>query len=311
VTLPNFLVIGAGRSGTTSLHHYLKAHPDIYVPAVKSPSHFYCCGRTPAHDADHPDYFVPDPADYEALFDGVRGETAIGEVSPAYLASVHAAPRIAERVPGARLIALLRHPVDRAFARFVGRCRDGLEPRTDFGEVVRDELKAPLIRDEAAGTYLAAGFVSHFLVSYFERFARDRMRIHLFEDFQRDPAAVMRNLYAFLDVDPAFAPDVSRRHNQSGGVIHNRLLRRVWVRSATLRTRLRPHLPEAMRDRLFRVVARTLDPVRLDPQLRADLIALYRDDIVRLSGLLDRDLSHWLAPEPRHSAVPLTAHPAR
>ena len=301
MTLPNFLVIGAGRSGTTSLHHYLKAHPDVFLPAVKSPSHFYCRGAAPANGGDrhHADSFVADPADYEALFDGVRGHTAIGEVSPAYLATIHAAPRIADRVPDVKLVALLRHPVDRTFARFVGRRRDGLEHRTGFADVVRDDLKAPLVRDEAAGTYLPAGFVSHFLATYLDRFSRDRIRIDLFEDFQRDPAGVMRNIYAFLGVDPAFAPDVSRRHNQSGGVIRNQALRRAWVQSAMLRARLRPYLPEAMRDRMLRLATRNLDPVRLEPTIRAELTELYRDDIVRLSVLLNRDLSHWLSPEPR------------
>lgn len=309
MTLPNFLVIGAGRSGTTSLHHYLKEHPDVYLPAVKSASHFFCHGRPPAQDPYvhyvTRNYFVPDPADYEALFDGVREETAIGEVSPVYLATVHAAPRIAERLSAVRLVALLRHPVDRAFARFVARCRDGLERRSDFADVVRDEREEPLIRDEAAGTYLASGFVSHFLASYLERFARERIRIHLFEDFQRDPAGVVRDLFAFLNVDPSFVPDLSRRHNQSGGMVRSRLLRRAWVRSALLRARLRPYLPGAMRDQVFGLVTRNLAPICLDPTLRAELTELYREDIERLSVLLDRDLSHWLAPAaPRDASLP-------
>jgi len=303
MTLPNFLVIGAGRSGTTSLHHYLKAHPDVYLPVVKSPSHFFCCDRPPPGDplVHHVtrNYFVPDPAAYEALFDDVKGQRAIGEVSPVYLATVHAAPRIAARLPGVRLIAILRHPVDRAFARFVGRCRDGLERRADFAEVVRDERREPLIRDEAFDTYLASGFVSHFLESYLARFSRDRIRIHLFEDFRRDTAGVMADLFAFLAVDPSFAPDTDRQHNRSGGVIANGLLRDLWTRSALLRARLRPFVPQAARDLVFTAVTRRLVPVRLDPTMRAELTALYRDEIERLQTLLDRDLSHWLTPDPR------------
>lgn len=298
MTLPNFLVIGAGRAGTTSLHHYLGQHPDVYLPAVKSPGHFVWCER-PAIDDPHVralvrTYAVPDARDYEALFDGVRGERAVGEVSPVYLATTRAAPRIASRLPGVRLVAILRHPVDRAYARFVGRLRDGFERRADFAEVVRDERRAPLVRDVAFGTYLASGVCHHVLASYFDRVPRERIRIHLFEDFARDPAAVMADLFRFLDVDPGFVPRTGRRHNASGGVIRNPALRLVWTRSARLRAALRLHLPEAARDAVFRAFTAGLVMPPLDPSLRAELTELFRDDIERLQALLDRDLSHWL-----------------
>jgi hypothetical protein len=77
-------------------------------------------------------------------------------------------------------------------------------------------------------------------------------------------------------------------------VVRNPLLRRAWVGSASLRERVRPCVPAAVRDRLFRLVTRNLDPVRLDPGLRAELTELYREDIERLSVMLNRDLSHWL-----------------
>jgi hypothetical protein len=82
--------------------------------------------------------------------------------------------------------------------------------------------------------------------------------------------------------------------SQSGGVVRNPLLRRAWVGSASLRERVRPYVPSAMRDRIFRLVTRHLHPVRLDPALRAELTELYRGDIERLSALVNRDLSHWL-----------------
>jgi hypothetical protein len=295
---PNFLVIGAGRSGTTSLHHYLHAHPDIFLPEVKSPSYFYCRDLPPDPDPRirhvTANYFVPDPAAYRALFDNVRHETAIGEVSPAYLATVHAAPRIAAELPNVRLVAIFRHPVDRAFARYVGRLRDGLEARTSFADVVADERRHPLVRNISAGTYLAAGAVSHVLRTYLDHFPRERLRAYLFEDLVADPAGVVRDLYAFLGVDDSFVPDTGRRHNASGGTIANPLLRAAWTGTALLRARARRYVPIALRDRAFGLVTRDLAPVTFDPGLRAELTTLYRDDITALAALIGRDLSNWL-----------------
>lgn len=298
--LPNFLVIGAGRAGTTSLHHYLRQHPDVFLPEVKSPSHFFCRGRPEPEDpylrTVTRNYFVPDPGDYEALFDGVRAERAVGEVSPVYLASVHVAARIAERLAAPRLIAILRHPVDRVYARFVGRVRDGLERRDGFAAVVAEERRHPLVQEDAFGTYLAAGCCSHFLQTYFDRFPRDHIRIHLFEDFQRDTAAVVRDLFGFLGVDTGFVPDLGRRHNVSGGRIASRPLRLAWTKSALVRARLRKYLPVEVRDRAFALVTRRLVDEPLDPALRWELTELYRDDIDRLQQLIGRDLSSWLEP---------------
>jgi hypothetical protein len=298
LTLPNFLVIGAGRSGTTSLHHWLGQHPRVFLPAVKAPSHFYCCGREPILDpylrSTTRSHFVPDPAAYERLFDGAREETAIGEVSPVYLATTHAAPRIAARLPDVKLIAILRHPVERAWARFVGRVRDGLEPRASFAEVVRAETRAPLPRDDAFGTYVASGFVHHYLATYFQRFPRERIRIHLFEDLRRDAGAVVADVFAFLDVDTGFRPATSMRHNASGGFVRNRLLRALWTRTALTRAALRPYLPEPLRRAAFRAVTTRLDAPRLDPDLAAELASLFRDDTEKLQELIGRDLSAWM-----------------
>jgi hypothetical protein len=122
------------------------------------------------------------------------------------------------------------------------------------------------------------------------------VRIYLFEDFARAPLAIMRDLFQFLEVDPGFVPEMSWHYNRSGGVVSNGLLRRAWVGTAPLRARVRPFVPQTLRDSVFRLVTRDLTPVRLDPTLRAELTGLYRGDIERLAALIDRDLSHWLEP---------------
>ncbi len=304
MTLPNFLVIGAGRSGTTSLHHYLAQHPDVFVPAVKSPSYFYAIDEGSA-DGDRlattRSYFVRTLSQYEALFDPWTGERGVGEVSPAYLSSTRVAARIGELLGDVRRIAILRNPVERVHARFVARRRDGAEPASDVLEAIDRERRGPLDLDDTAGTYFAAGFVSHVLGTHMDAAGRDRVRCYLFEDLVLDPKAVVRDMFEFLDVDPEVEIDVSEVHNRSGGTIANPLGRALWTGSYRVRTWLRPHVPRSVRDRAFRVVTRTLLSMPLDPGVRRELVGLYRDEILALGQLVDRDLGHWCSePPPCH-----------
>ena len=117
--LPNFLIIGAAKGGTTSLYHYLNQHPQVYMSPMKEPRFF-------ALENEKLNFQNPDKAinktsvtslsEYYKLFDGVTNETAIGEASPLYMYSTKAVERIAHYVPTAKLIAILRNPVDRAYS---------------------------------------------------------------------------------------------------------------------------------------------------------------------------------------------------
>lgn len=297
MTLPNFFVIGAGRSGTTSLQHYLSQHPEIFMPPEKAPSYFFCRDLDRIEDPYlrwvTRNYFVPDPDDYEALFDGVTHEKVIGGTSPVYLADMRVAGRIARTLPRAKLIALIRHPVDRVQARFVARTRDGLERRS-LAEIIREELKIPLERQSAFGTYVASAACYRYLKTYFDNFPREQIRVHLFEDFADRPQNVLRDLFEFLDVDADFVPDTSTRHNKSGGVISHPLLRGVWTRTGLLRALIRPLVPARFRDAVFSRISRELAPVNMSHENRATLQSLFHHDIERLQELLERDLSMWL-----------------
>jgi hypothetical protein len=216
----------------------------------------------------------------------------IGEVSPVYLQSRRAPARIHDACPNAKLVAILREPADRAWTHYLGRRRDGLETRTDFRAVVEEELARPLPDEVAFGSYLGCSRYHHFLAGYFERFPRERIRVYFFDDLAADPAALLRDLFAFLDVDTDVAIDTSRRYNRTG-TVRNPVLRALWTSTVRLRIALRPLLPASMRDAARIAMGGELRHPALDPELRARIAAALAPDVERLEQLLGRDLTTW------------------
>jgi hypothetical protein len=288
VTPPDFLVIGAYKSGSTALHEALQAHPQVFVPARKGPS-FFAFDGVEEPDRPLPPGTVRRWEDYRALFDPAPADSLCGEVSPEYLANPRAAGRIRERVPDARLVAILRNPVERAFSDYLMYVRDGLEPEADFGRALDAQEKR---RHAAAptGYYVETGFYGRQLRPYFEAFPRERIQVHLFEDFAADPAAVLRSLFTFLGVDPAQGEAPERAVNVSG-------VPRNAVVAAAVRggRRLAPLLPAPVRRRAKATLARGLDRPALAPEHRRRLVELYREDVAELERVLDRPLDRWLA----------------
>jgi len=292
MTLPNFFVIGAGKAGTTSLHRYLDQHPDVYMSPVKEPSYFTPDAGSP-HAGEPAKTAVHTRQEYEALFDGVRGERAIGESSTAYLSFPgSAAPAIREAVPGARLVAVLRHPAERAFSAYSMHVQWGVE-HLDFAAAVALELEG----DTAATwqrRYVQLGYYGSFLAAWLEHFERDRLRVHLYEDLVTDPVGITRDVFGFVEVDPSFTPQTGVRHN-----VTHYSPKRGWVhrvlRFGPAKTAVKRVLPEHRWKPAVEWVRRRNSVVpEFPPEVRTRLIDLYRDDIAVTQEILGRDLSAWL-----------------
>jgi hypothetical protein len=303
MTLPNFLVIGAAKAGTTSLYHYLDEHPQVFMSPVKetnyfayhgSPSDLKSRGQS-ATDFSYVDPVPPDerfryrtPAEYEELFAGAGHAEAIGEVSPLYLESPVAAANIHRTIPEVRLIASLRDPVERAWSDYMLQVRYG-RVSTDFRTAFDPESH-----------YVRMGFYARLLEPYYARCAREQIRIVLFEDFTRNPMGVMCELYRFLGVDKDFAPNVSERHNV--GLFPRSETLNAFFTSQRLRRLLLPVVPRGLKKTMRRVRSLNLGPPPQFPaELQANLRELYREDVLSLQDLIGRDLSEWLRPIPSRS----------
>lgn len=300
--LPNFLLIGAAKAGTTSLYHYLRQHPQIFMSAVKEPSYFAYQGEAPRLSAEWQNWaknnIVADWSAYQALFAGSEGYPVVGEASPAYLSHMEAAQRIHAALPHARLAAILRQPVERAYSAYKMAQLYGDDSRLDFDQFVQRRLAALRPQGPMEGGRRDPGLYARHLQRYYDLFPRSQIYVTLFDELQRDPAALLRGLFTFLEVDAAFKPDISQRF-MSGGEPRSRAWRLLIQNISRIKPALRRWLPTALHmpllrrwDQLQRRGLRKAPPV--SPQTRQALLAYYREDTLRLQDLLQRDLSAWL-----------------
>lgn len=306
MTMPNFLVIGAAKSGTSALYRYLKQHPQIYMSQIKEPHFFAFEGERPSFqgpgDQELYDYIgVSDIETYRALFEGVSKETAIGEASTAYLYLSRARDRIRHYVPEAKLIAILRDPAERAYSNFLHLVRDCREPLRDFARALQAEEDRIQNNWGPLWHYKQTGFYYAQLKRYYEVFEREQIKIYLYEDLNDDPLSVLRDAYGFLGVDNTFVPDVSMRYNVSGVPKNERVhaLYEFLHRPHPVKSIFKPLLPHESRRRLRERLLNALRNQNLTKppfplEIQRQLEEVYREDVLKLQELIQRDLSEWL-----------------
>ena len=301
MNLPTFIVIGAARSGTTSLYQYLKQHPQVYMSVRKETNFLAFAGEST--EGRGPRYrrmvarAVGSLEAYGAQFAGRTDEIAVGEASPKYLfRHERSIANIKKYVPQAKLIAILRHPVERAYSHYLLTLGGGKEPLFDFGAAVEAEAQRTKEDWEDEVLYVARGFYYEQLRAYYDAFPAEQIRVYLHEDLISDSAALMRDQYAFIGVDPGFAVDVSQQHNsaRTAGIPSSRLWALVQRRLPAMRNAFRWRVPRLwffFRNRVRKQEGRTPP---LDPAVRSRLVETYREDVLKLQDLIGRDLSRWL-----------------
>jgi Sulfotransferase domain len=286
----DFMIIGAQKSGTTSLHKYLERHPRLYMLPEKEIPFF-----------TNPEYCAKGWQWYSDLFFNEAPQDKLwGKSTPAYMTSLDVPRRIFEEMPHVKLIALLRNPIERAYSHYKMMVKREMESRP-FLEVVDDKLKAETIERERLfppGTedvgYVAMGEYSLILEEYFKVFPREQLLVLFTDDLKRNPAEVLKRVMRFLGLDEDFSPANLGKHYHVGGT-----RRRIPLAEADLAKHplfrkflsflpVRLQFPFERRFLFWYMIWNTKpDPENaVPPEARKRLARFYREDVQKLSQLL-------------------------
>jgi hypothetical protein len=282
MVVPNFFICGAPKAGTTALYHYLRDHPDIFLPDKKETQFF--SART--HYQKGVDWFI------ETYYSAWDGESAVGEASPQTMASREAPYRIARHSPDAKLIFLLRDPGERLFSHYHYEVQNGrINPLDSFSSRIRTPS---LWRHDM----ISNGLYYEHLRRYEDCFDPSQILVLLNRDFKQKTEETVRSVFRFIDVDPEADVRVEDKHNETTYPSPRPLFSLVWGSLHTMRATLG--------SRVFEASAPWVDPIRrafyengsntppeMDTDDRTYLASVYSAWNERLASHIDRSLEHW------------------
>ena len=310
MTLPNFLILGAPKCGTTSLYSYVAQHPDVFMCFPKEPTFF-------GHEGDRGLFNGPGDNNeiyrtrvvtsfeaYTKLFNAVTTQKAIGEASTFYLYLPKAPQTIKKYIPRAQMFGVLRNPADRAYSNYLHLARQ-LRETLSFTEALREEPHRIRNNFFELWHYKSMGFYYDQVKRYYEMFGQQQVHIYLHEDLQKNMLSVVQEIFGILELDPSFVPNMSKKWNV-GYMPKSPLREKVYYKLKHATKFCAKHAPWRLRspiERTMEFIAHLERPVHvprppMPEDVRAALLEEYREDILKLQDLLRRDLSHWLSSVP-------------
>lgn len=293
--LPNFFIVGAAKAGTTSLWRYLLQHPDIFMPSdimYKEPAYF--SNKKGIDSID----------DYTDLFSGVKTEKMIGEASTAYLTSPESPERIKSLIPDAKIIVMLRNPIDRAYSLYNWMASNGYEPAESFESALDLEQSHRWESETFKNNnpeyyynylYFSSGLYYEQIRRYLDLFNRERVCFIIFEKFKVHFKEEVKKVFGYLAVDESFVPNF-KIHN-SGNIPYSAQLQ-FFIRQELYKYLKPPYeVPHPLRNqviaKLMKLNTQSVRPKPLAGFIRNELKEKYKDDIKKTSEMIGEDLRQW------------------
>ena len=310
---PTFIIVGAARSGTTSLYHWLKLHPQVFMSSVKETNFFAQLKpnftgpgdqeiNRPLATCKDPDgsyrtrhaVVVTSWDDYVSLFSKAAGFAARGEASPAYLYYTDAAENIRRTIPGCKIIILLRNPVERAFSNYKVLLGGGRESLA-FEAALRMEDQRLRLGWEHFWALKGLGLYSAQVKRYLDTFPKEQIGIWLYEDLEHDQEQCFREVCQFISVDDRVELNFAKYNMSTSKQVESNIdLFRRYPKSMRI---INTWVPAR-----FRTLARAIlknsqqaTPIVMRPATRIELTEYFRPDIMKLQKLLpEHNVMRWL-----------------
>lgn len=300
--LPDFLIIGAGKSGTTALFYFLAQHPKVFIPKHKEPNFFALEGvDVDSYEFEESKTYHLRSIDrldkYLELFTEAEPDQKVGENSNMYLFSESAIEKIKKYTPQARLIAIIRHPAERLISRYAHLVRENDLPPGGV-EAIFDRSSIWWRRPDL----LPEGFYGEYLERYYKNFPSSQIKVILYDDFKANDKKVIKDLYDFIGVPSDFEPDTEIVLNKSGKLKDNTFNKFLGQNGFVIRS-LRRMLPFAHRWLKKNMAVKkvltdwrnkNIEAVDLPADLKQRITEdIYKEDILKLEKVLGRSLQHW------------------
>ena len=310
----NLFVVGAAKSGTTALYHFLNLHPEIFLSPIKEPHYFskdirfskFSDNYRNRNYFDLEKYFakevlefkqiafIEDSKHYESLFKNSSSEKYLGEVSNGYLISKKAYKEIYKYNKNSKIIMILRNPLERAFSHWRQEFRAGFSHSDNFyDDIVKDYNLNDWQWGGISNTYVQLGLYSEQIKKYFDLFPKENIKVFLYDDLINNPKKLRKDLFNFLNVSD-FEVDFSKRHNsdfEGKNFIINQLFK--FYRKHDYY--LKHFTPNPIKIRLKKLLFRNKKAFNtISNEEKNKLIDYFSDDITKTAKLLNRDLSHWI-----------------
>jgi hypothetical protein len=308
---PNFFIVGAAKSGTTSLYHYLDQHPDVYMSPIKEPHYFckdircadfdtsyqknvcldvkkYLGGQTleKKHIA-----FIEDQEEYLQLYRDVTNQKAIGEISNGYLYSTVAAENIYQFNHDAMIVMVLRNPIERAFSHWAMDLRGNDVYRKSFVGAIEDDLAK---KEKGWGKnhlYIELGLYYEQVKRYLEVFPEKHILILRYDDLKCNSQSFVTELFDFLEI-AHLDIDTNKRYNSASIPLYPKFTSLIkQIRLNHLATKM---LPKTWKNNITKAMSNNENLPKLSKNDIDAIKKYFIDDINKLEKLINWDLFAWL-----------------